>query len=338
MLLNKDDAIIISDWDADGAVSAAILLYLQTSESFPIKKKLNVILFPAGPRDASKVIKSILGCPSYIALLDIAYIPEILESLREFKQRCSESDVLYIDHHFSTLEHLNELRPYVSKLRVGSSKPTAMHLADIAHEIGKPLPERLEVFAKSVGFIELGKRPPDEMMNVVSLVASIARALKLEKDSSFWAKMVRWMSNPLPIPMSKADLDVLKRVSEEAKKRDEELDKAVEDLAIGAQRWGCFRFVDARKRWKRRGVSSLATRLSRKLKAPVALLASVKGGQILVIRTRNNAAKLIADEIAYEGLSSDVGGHGNIVVIKLKEGYNLDKIKQIIVRSCRYVS
>jgi single-stranded DNA-specific DHH superfamily exonuclease len=338
MLMSEEDALIISDWDADGAVSAAIFLDLQSSELFPVKKKINVNLIPAGPRDASKIIKSILGCPSYIALLDIAYIPEIVDSIRDFKQKCPNSEIIYIDHHFSTLEHLKELRQYISKLRVGSSKPTAMHLIDIAHEIGKPLPERLEVFARSVGYIELGKKPSEDMMNVVSLVASIARALKLEKDANFWRKMVRWMSNPLPIPMSKGDLEILNRVSEEAKKKDEELDRAVNDLAIGAQRWGCFRFIDARKRWKRRGVSSLATRLSRKLKSPVALLASVKGGQILVIRTRNNAAKLIADEIVSEGMSSDVGGHGNIVVIKLKEGYSIEKIKQILVRSCRYVA
>jgi hypothetical protein len=122
-------------------------------------------------------------------------------------------------------------------------------------------------------------------------------------------------------------------VSEEAKKRDEELEKAVDDLTIGAQKVGCFKFIDARKRWKRRGVSSLATKLSRKMRSPVALLASIKDGEIMVVRTRNNAAKLIN-----EGIATDVGGHSNIVVIKLKQGYNIEKIKQILVRSCRYVS
>jgi len=338
MLLSGEDALIISDWDADGAVSAAILLYLQSSELFPQKKKLNVNLVPGGPRDAPSILKSIAGCPSYIAFLDIACNQSILESLGSLKSRCPSTEVIYIDHHFSTLECLKELRQHVSKLRVGSSKPTSLHLAEIAHELGKPLPERLEVFAKAVGYIELGKRPPDELMNAVSLVASIARALKLEKDSSFWTKMVRWMSNPLPIPMSKGDLEILNRVSEEAKKRDEELERAVEDFSIGAQRWGCFRFVDARKKWRRRGVSSLATRLSRKLRSPVALLASVKGGEILVIRTRNSAAKLIADELLSQGIGSDAGGHRNIVVVKLKEGYRLEKIRQILVTSCRYVS
>ncbi|MEM0060950.1 MAG: hypothetical protein QW726_03355 [Fervidicoccaceae archaeon] len=337
MLLTEDDALVLADWDADGAVSAAILLYLQSSEIFPARRKVNMNLIPSGPRDVERILKGIVGCPSYVALLDIAYIPEISEALKSFKERCPSSEIVYIDHHFSTLEHMRELRPLLSKHRIGGSKPTSLLLVELAHELGKPLPERLEVFAKSIGYIEMGRRPADEMMNVVSLVASIARALKLGKDSNFWNKMVKWMSNPIPIPMSKSDMEVLKRVNEEAKKRDEELDRAVEDLSIGAQKLGCFRFIDARKRWKRRGVSSLATRLSRKLRCPVALLASIKGGEILVIRTRNNAAKLIADELIAEGFSSDVGGHGNIVIIKLRENYNLERIKHILTRSCRFV-
>jgi hypothetical protein len=338
MLLSEDDAIVLADWDADGAVSAAIFLYLQTAEIFPKRKKLNVVLNPSNPREAIKFLSSIIGCPSYVAMLDIAFVPELLNAIKTFKEKCPSTDLIYIDHHFSTLEHLGELRPYLSRVRVGGSKPTSMHLADIAHELEKPLPERLEVFARAMGYIELGRKPPEDMMSVVSLVASIARALKLEKDSKFWDKMVKWLSSPLPIPMSKADLEILNKVSEEAKKRDEELEKAVDDLTIGAQKVGCFKFIDARKRWKRRGVSSLATKLSRKMRSPVALLASIKDGEIMVVRTRNNAAKLIAEELINEGIATDAGGHSNIVVIKLKQGYNIEKIKQILVRSCRYVS
>ncbi len=333
----SDDGVIIADWDADGAVSAAILLYLQNNQLYPVKKKVDIHTFPSGPREIERLFNKFSGCPAYYAFLDIPFTTELGRVFERIKKECPNTMIVYIDHHFSSLENLGVIRKYVDKLRIGKSKPTSMHLNDIAIDVGKKLPERLRLFAESIGFIELGRRPPEDMLQVVELVASLARALKLERKRDFWTKMVKWMSSPLPIPLSKSDMEILERVKEESQKKDEELEKAATDLAVSALKVGCFRFIDARRKWKRRGVSSLATRLARKLRSPIALLATLGDGEILVIRTRNNAAKLIADEIQQAGYAEDIGGHGNLSIVKLKKEYNFNEIKKILLRSCRFV-
>ncbi|HEW64431.1 hypothetical protein [Fervidicoccus fontis] len=337
MLLTKEDALIIGDWDADGAVSAAILSYMQNSRAYPSNKKLVVYVRPSGPRELRKVMNDYSGCPEFIAFLDIPYIQENFGIFEDIKKSCPNTQVIYVDHHFSTIDNVEVLRKFIDKFRLGKDKPTSMHLLDIAHEIKLQLPQRLELFAKALWYIELGRKPSDEIKETVRVVATISRALKLNREEKFWEKMVRWLSNPLPIPLGKSDLEILNKVEEEIKKRDEELEKAVEDLAISARRVGCFRFVDARKKWKRRGVSSLATRLARKFKAPVALLAKVKDGEILVIRTKNATAKKIADELYAIGMAVNTGGHRNISIVRLKSGYDLKKIEDVLVKYCRYI-
>lgn len=331
-----NEGVVISDWDADGAVSAGILLYLQNSGVFPVKGDVEVHVVPASAHEVERVFRDFNGCPSFYAFLDIPVTSSVLRVLEKVRSECPKTLLVYVDHHLSTLENLSRLRKLVDVVRVGKEKPTSLHLVDIAREHGKRLPDKLRAFAEAVGYIELGRKPQQRMMQIVEMMANISRALKLERDKSFWEKMVRWMANPLPIPLSKADLEVLERVKKEAHTRDVELEEAVTILAISAEKLGCFRFVDARKKWKRRGVTSLATRLSRKLKAPVALLSSLGNHDILVIRTRNNAAKLVGDELVAEQQAIDVGGHGNISVVRLRDNYDINVIKRILLRACRY--
>ncbi len=333
-----EEGVVVGDWDADGAVSTAIVLYLQSSQVFPLEERVETHVFPSSGREVLGLFRRFHGCPRYVALLDLPYTPEVQQVLERLRRECSETRVVYVDHHLTSLENLGFLREHTSFVRVGRSKPTSLHLVDIARERGKSLPSKLKAYAEAVGYIELGRRPPPEAAKVVELMASISRALKLEHSREFWEKMVRWMANPLPIPLSRSDQEILERVKEEAQRRDEELEEAATSLAIGAEKVGCFRFIDARRKWKRRGVTSLATRISRNVRAPVALLAKLGEDTILVIRTRNNAAKLIGDELVEKGLAVDVGGHGNLAVVKLRRDHDLQRVKQILLRSCRFVA
>jgi len=336
VIWNEKDGVIVADWDADGAVSAAILVYLQRNRLFPIKDKLDIHLLPAGAREVTSVIRGFNGCPRFVALLDIPYTNGLEKVLKNTKNVCKETKILYVDHHLSTLEVAGKLKEIIDLVKVGREKPTSLHLVQLAEKEGWKIPSRLKAFAEATGYIELGRKPPARISKIVELVASISRALKLEHDKSFWEKMINWMSNPLPIPLSKSEFQILERVKQEAQAKDEELEDAVTRLSVSAEKIGCFRFIDARKRWKRRGVTSLATRLSRKLKSPVALLAILGEGEILVIRTRNTAAKIIGDTLVEEKLGIDVGGHGNLAVVKLVKNPDYAKIKKILLHACRY--
>ncbi len=335
--LNRDDGVIIADRDADGAVSAAILLYLQGKRAFPLKKKVVVNLFPSGPHSIQKVYRQFAGCPGFLALLDIPYTEEVGEVLRSVREKCKDTLLIYVDHHFSSVERLGEIRGYCDYCIVNERVPTSMHLVRLAERLGFRLPEKLLLYSKAIGYIELGRRPPKEFSRVVEIVASIARALKLERSDDFWKKIVKWLASSLPIPLSKSDSEVLERVEQEIAMRDKELDEAVTDLSITARRVGCFRFVDARKRWRRRGVSSLATRLARKMRSPIALLARLGDEEILVIRTRNKSARIIAAEMEEEGLAMDTAGHSNLAIVKLRKGYDQKKLRDILIKSCRFV-
>lgn len=331
-----EEGVVIGDWDADGAVSAAILLYLQSNEVFPLKERVETHVFPSSGREVAHLFKRFHGCPRFIAFLDLPFTPEVKSVLEKLRRECPHTLIVYVDHHLTSLENLAFLREHTGFLKVGKAKPTSMHLLEIAREKGKSLPSKLKAYAEAIGYIELGRRPPQETVKVVELMASISRALKLEHKREFWEKMVRWMANPLPIPLSRSDMEILERVRIEAQTRDRELEEAATSLAIGAEKLGCFRFIDARRKWKRRGVTSLATRISRNLRAPVALLARLGDDTILVIRTRNNAAKLIGDELVDQGHAVDVGGHGNLAVVKLKRDHDMKAIKRILLQSCRF--
>ncbi len=331
------EGVVIGDWDADGAVSAGILVYLQESGVFPVKGGVQEIhLYPASAHEAWRVLQSFSGCPRFYALLDIPLTRRLLEALSRVRSSCRDTLIVYIDHHVSTLEELRALKSVADVVVVGKDKPTAMHLVELSAKLGKKLPSKLVKFAEAIRFIELGLKPPETLKNIVKIAAGISRALKLERSRSFWEKMVRWFANPLPMPLSKSDLEVLERVEREARSRDTELEDAALTLAVSAERVGCFRFIDARRKWKRRGVTSLATRLSRKLRAPVALLSTLGDRDILVIRTRSGAAKLIGDELVASGQAVDVGGHSNIAIVLLRDGYDLRKIKEILLKACRY--
>lgn len=332
MLLSPMHVVIVADWDADGAVSAALITYAQTHTGFPLEGERQLVYYPAGAREVTRLPKALEGCAGAYVFLDIPFTEHLEQVFTSILSDCKQSLVVYIDHHPISFERIGNYRDMLHIVGVNLRKPTSYQLLEILEKRGLKVPARLRMFAEAVRVMELGMKPTQELAKVVELVASISRALKLEHKVEFWEKMVKWLSNPLPTLMSKDDLEVIERIKKELAEKDKEIERAAVDLAITAEKVGAFRFVDARKRWKRRGVTSLATKISRTLKAPVTLLANLGDSPILVIRTRNNSAIIIGNSLVEEGLAVDVGGHGSIVVVKLKKDFDLKKVKEVLIR------
>jgi single-stranded DNA-specific DHH superfamily exonuclease len=332
LILNQDFVAVIADWDADGAVSAAIITYTQIHDGFPLEGKRTIIYYPTGAREVAHFNKKYEGCAGAFVILDIPLTSELEALLNKVFNECKDSKVVYVDHHPITFEKVGNLMDKFYVIGMNMRKPTSYQLVEILEKRGLKIPQKLKLYAEAVRIIELGKRPGEDLAKIVELVASISRALKLEHKPEFWEKMVKWMSNPLPIPLSKDDLEILERVKKEVAEKDKEIEKAAVDLAITAEKVGVFKFIDARKKWKRRGVTSLVTRISRNLRAPVALLANLGNSSILVIKTRNNSAMIIGNSLVEEGLAIDVGGHGMIAVVKLKNDFDLKKLKEVLIR------
>lgn len=332
LILNQDYIAVIADWDADGAVSAAIVTYAQVHDGFPLDGKRTIVYYPTGAREVSHFTKRYEGCAGAYVILDIPLTSELEGVMNTLIKECRDSKLVYVDHHPITFEKIGNMMDKFLIIGINMRKPTSYQLVEILEKRGIKIPQKLKLYAEAVKVIELGKRPSEDLAKIVELVASISRALKLEHRPEFWEKMVRWMSNPLPIPLSKDDLEILERVKREVAEKDKEIEKAAIDLAITAEKVGIFKFIDARKKWKRRGVTSLATRISRNLRAPVALLATLGNSSILVIKTRNNSAMIIGNSMVEEGLAIDVGGHGMIAVVKLKNDFDLKKLKEILIK------
>lgn len=332
MILNGDIVVVIADWDADGAVAASIITYTQMHEKFPLNGKKSILYYPTGAREVAHFSKKYDGCAGSYVFLDIPLTRELECVLNKIFNECKDSKTVYIDHHPITFERIGGYMDKFYVVGTNLRKPTSYQLVEMLEKRDISIPHKLKLYAEAVRIIELGKRPPDDIAKIVELIASISRALKLEHKPDFWEKMVRWMSNPLPIPLNKDDLEVIERVKREVAEKDKEIERAAVDLAISAEKVGVFRFIDARRRWKRRGVTSLATRLSRSLKSPVALLSTLGDSTILVLKTRNNSAMIIGNVMVDEGLAVDVGGHGMIAVVKLKDEPDIKKLKEILIK------
>ncbi|MEM1619756.1 MAG: hypothetical protein QXU97_01010 [Fervidicoccaceae archaeon] len=331
--------IIIADWDADGCVSAALALYLLKTGQPPLScwggKEVEVRARPAGPRQAGSILSEVAKeCPDGLLLLDIPLTDNVAAGLRRFSETCRGSEIIYVDHHPLTIERRALLEELAVKFAVQGEAPTAQLLAEEASRRGAQVHEKLAKHVEAVKIMELGLRPPDERAGLVKFVASISRVLKLERDEELWLRLVNWMTNPLPMPLGRAELEALKRIEKEIGERDRELEEAAVNLALSAEKLACLRFVDARKRWRRRGATSLANRLSRILGAPVALLTKIGESEILVIKTRDGSAKLLGEKMIRERLATDLGGHRNVAVARLAAGVDLQKLKRELSRAC----
>ncbi len=333
--------VIVADWDADGATSAALIYYSQYYKKvYPLKGRHEVYLEPAGPRSLSDAVKSFLdeyGCPSVLVVLDIPFTERVRTTLYEYAKDCSSSRLIYIDHHFSTLYAAKELYKLSEEVFLGH-KPTTMLTFQLLRSLGiKHVTPRLTAFMKAVGILERGYKPLSEAENrIARIAASISKASTVLRDRELWRKLVKWLASPLPqdAPIDLTTIDRVLRIAEESDK--EIMDKA-RDLAFAARRVGYIRFVDARNKWKGRGASALASKLYKILKQPIALLVERDDGvRLLIIRARRRGAYRVAVGLMREGVAENIGGHGGLAVVKLRNDVSdevlLEKLRRLSLK------
>jgi len=329
-----EPVIIIADWDADGVVSAAMILYSQSYLGiYPLRGKRSVELKPATPRTLSEALRPRLeyGCPECVVFLDIPFTKYNYSILKDFRRKCKETRMIYVDHHLSTIYHSQLLEKIMDEVIVGRSA-TVILIYQLLKSLGVKLTIRLDSFAQAVNFMERGAKAPPELSNMVKLASAISKALKAEHDLSLWERLIKWMASPLPFttppPLDKA--------IEKAKQLATEADKAIKDIAIdlamSAQKIGYLRFVDARK-ITNVSATALASKIRHILKQPVALLARKEKFEVLVIKAPRGLAAKIAGTIYSSGIAEDIGGHASLAVLKLKKDIDLNTLLEILKRA-----
>jgi hypothetical protein len=324
--------LVLADWDADGATSAAMIYYAQYYRKiYPLRGRHDVALEPTGPRGLPDALKRYLegfGCPEALVVLDVPLTEKVLEALKDYARSCGGSRLIYIDHHFSTLYMSRELYRLSEEVYLGH-KPTAILTYNLLRSLGvQRLTPRLQAFVNAVGVLERSRRPASEAeARVVKLAASVSKASTVLRDAELWRRLVKWLASPLPqdLPIDREAVEKALRVAEES---DRKLLEEARELAFSARRVGYFKFIDARKAWKgRRGASALASKLYRILRQPVAVLVEREDGTLLLIlRSRGRGAYRVAVGLLKEGFAENIGGHGGLAVIKLKSSVNIEEL------------
>lgn len=335
--LVPEPVAVIADWDADGATSAAMIYYAQYYRKvYPLRGRHEVLLEPAGPRGFPEALRHVLEngrCPEALVVLDIPFTPKVQEALESYVKQCPSSRIIYIDHHFSTLYNSKKLYELTEEVFLGH-KPAAILTFQLLRSLGvRHLTPRLTAFMKAVGVLERSGRVMSEAeARVVRLAASISKASTVLRDKELWRKLVRWLASPLPQD-APIDLTTVERVVKIAERSDQEIMEKARDLAFSARRLGYIKFIDARRKWSGRGASALASKLYKILKQPVALLVERDdGARLLILRTKGRGAYRVAVGLMKEGVAENIGGHGGLAVVKLRDDVDLNKLQEVLRR------
>ncbi len=325
------------DWDADGIVSTALLVYSQEKlGKYPIEGKAYVEKKPVDPERLKFLISEIRIPYDLVILLDLPYTPVIPRILWMLKKHFGAEKIMYIDHHVSTINAKKKLEEYVDVLLVDRNKPTAAIIYDELIKHGIRVTERLRSFVEVVKYMDTGKRVPAKYMKLFELASLFSKALTVTRNEKIWLKIVDWLSTPVPLT-TPLDEKLIFQLKEIVKKRDEEVSRLALDLAVGARRVGNFRFIDARNKWRHRGGTALASKIAGILKAPVAVLVDTyKEYTLLILKAPGGQAYRIAKYFIGKGLASDIAGHPNLAIIKLPKNPNINDIIQTLYEAQYY--
>ncbi|MEM0260305.1 MAG: hypothetical protein QXJ51_02970 [Sulfolobales archaeon] len=328
--LLKKDVCVIADWDADGAVSSAVILYAQKYEGvYPLKKRTEIDFYPSEPFGGFKVLERI-PCYEAVILLDLPFIISGRTFIENYKRRCSDSRIIFIDHHLSSHKSLEMLPRYFDESLIGYSPTSKISYDKILSE-GARVNERLDRFVKTVFYMDQGLKVPEDLRGVMKLLAGISKYMAFRRDENTWIKVVEWMAPR--IVMSSLDSEILTRILKVAEELDRNMRSQAMEIAVSTQRLGLFRYIDARRKWKRKGASSLASNLYRIFRAPVALLVRDPHDDkvlLLVVKYPGKAYR-VAEEFEKRKLIESIGGHPSLAIVRFKKDY-LDQILDLLKR------
>ncbi|MEN3000144.1 MAG: phosphoesterase [Acidilobaceae archaeon] len=336
---------VIADWDADGIVAAAQIVYAQERLGiFPLRARAPVDLIPSGPRGFREKVAG--KCWDHLIVADIPFTVEVQLGLDDLSSRCSYS-LYYFDHHDTTVRNKELLEKRYREQRalvVVGSYSTSQLVRNFLERHGiKPTP-RLKQFIEAVNFIEGGRRSSNNNEGAIKIVVSISKRLNITKSTEEWQKYVRWLASPIPfdeldLAQGKEAPEIITESLKTSKEADEELKSVAMDFAMSARRVGFVKFVDARNRWMGRGASALASAIHKTVKEPVVLLVNRDDGTVLVIvrSSRGEAGKII-QHLYENGIVEDRGGHQNIAIARLSREVSVADLERAILRASLDVS
>ncbi|MEL9939987.1 MAG: hypothetical protein QW632_02940 [Ignisphaera sp.] len=325
--------IVVSDWDADGIVSAAEIVYSQeTAGLYPIKTKTKVYTYPSTPKTILSLLESIDSFKSqnknYVVILDIAFNANVDKFLAHLKNL--DSYIVYVDHHLSTHIHYKDIEKKVNELIVGKS-PVALLVYTFLRSLGIRLTPRIESFVNVVSAIEGGKKYGNEKL--IKMLVDITKYISATKNKELWEKFVRWISSPLPhvaIPFQVNDyinayIDKSKPLCNEK--------EIAEELAISSTRVFNYRVARIKSLPKQCRFSAIVSSLYRLLKSPTIVYNEEK--KLVAIKTRDDKAFTISMSLYKQGYAEDVTGHERLAIAKLKNDidYNtlLAALRRILI-------
>ncbi len=321
--------LVVGDWDADGIVSSAEVVYAQEFLGiYPVKGRNRVCLKPASPRTLSEALAGEGG--DVLVVLDIPFTRTVSECLPDLRKRFKK--IIYVDHHLSTIVHVDRIERVVDEVLVGKS-PTALLVAHVIRSLGGRLSPRLEAFVSATAYAEKGGKARVDK-RLVELVVKISKYLSITRDANVWEKLVRWLASPLSMaamPFSQSIVSLIKE--DEVVRESERIKQLATELAPSAIRLPSLRVVDARK-VRDAKVSALASQLYRIFRMPVLVIGRRGDGLLVAIRSKDDMPYRLAMELYKRGALKDVGGHQSLAIGLLSDEYSdLNKLL-VVVREC----
>ncbi|MFN4046156.1 MAG: phosphoesterase, partial [Acidilobaceae archaeon] len=147
---------IVADWDADGVVSAAQLLYAQEKlRVFPVRGKVHVDLLPSGPRGFKDKVSG--KCWDYVIVIDIPFTEDVDMGLKSMADSGCNFKLYYFDHHKSTAENMDYIEKTYGGIVVSGSTSTSLIIKNFLEKLGIKITPRLKLFIEAVTAIEGGK-------------------------------------------------------------------------------------------------------------------------------------------------------------------------------------
>jgi hypothetical protein len=326
------------DWDADGIVATALLVYSQEKlRVYPLDRVAVVEKKPVDPEGLRYIFGELSGVYDLAVFLDLPYTNAVPRVMAMLKKHFGVKRIMYVDHHISTHENREVLENIVDDLIIDRSRSTSRIIYDILVEKNIRVPARLEKFVEVVDYMDVGKRIPSELMKLFELVKLVSKALTIRRDVEIWEKTVEWLASPVPLPSS-FENTILEKVKSIVEEHDRRVEAIATDLAVSAIRIGDFRFIDARSKWRYRGASALASKLASILKAPVILwIDTNKEYTLLIIKAPHGRAYRIAEYLVKEGIGAGTAGHPNLAIIKIPRNIGENKLREYIHKAVYYV-
>ncbi len=327
--------LVLGDWDADGVVSTAEVVYAQEVVGiYPERGRFRTLYLPVSPRSIEEVLKEVPESVRNLVILDVPFTPSVGKFLEKARKRFDR--IIYVDHHLSTIVRSTKLENLVDELVVGKT-PTAMLVAHVIKALGGRLSPRLEAFVRATTIVEKGaeRNAVERFAKLMSMVVSISRALSISKDREMWIKLVKWLSEPISFTAMPFSQQVLQSIVKRYEGFEEIVKDVVLELAPTARRIFNARFVDARGRDRGVKLTVLASRLYRVFRCTTMVLGERRSRTILATRSRDDTAYRVAMKLLEMGIASDVGGHErlSIAILKTSDVEKLvDAVRKILLQ------